>query len=74
MNEHQDAKGRPGRRTFLVGLLTGAGVVAALGAAVPRKAAGGKTEPTAPAGSAAEPILYRRTAEAERYYRTLYNA
>lgn len=73
MSERKDAKGSPGRRTFLVGLLTGAGVVAALGAAVPRKASGGKTAAGA-TSSAAEPILYRRTEEAERYYRTLYYA
>jgi len=58
-----------GRRTFLAGLLTGAGAAAAFGAA-PKKAAAKKTltrgEPTA------EPILYRRTREAERYYKTLY--
>jgi len=58
-----------GRRTFLVGLMTGAGVAAALGAG-PRKAAA-KTQPTtSPAGF--EPVLYRRTQEAERYYKTLY--
>jgi len=71
MSERKDAKGSPGRRTFLVGLLTGAGVVAALGATVPRKASGGKAE-TPPTKSAVEPVLYRRTEEAERYYRTLY--
>lgn len=68
MSKRKDAKGR---RTFLVGLLTGAGVVAALGAAVPRKASGGKEE-TPPTKGAVEPVLYRRTEEAERYYRTLY--
>lgn len=62
-------KNSVGRRTFLVGLLTGAGVAAALGAA-PRKAAGtkGPGQSGAPGGL----ILYRRTEEAERYYRTLY--
>lgn len=58
-----------GRRTFLAGLLTGAGVMTAVSAA-PRKAAA-KKEPGRGA-SAAGPILYRRTKEAERYYRTLY--
>lgn len=62
---------RPGRRTFLVGLLTGAGVVSALGTR--REAAvAGPRAPEPGRGGAAEPILYRRTAEAERYYRTLY--
>jgi len=57
-----------GRRTFLVGLLTGGGVVAALGA-TPRKATA-KKELTQ--GGSVGPILYRRTKEAERYYKTLY--
>jgi hypothetical protein len=59
-----------GRRTFLAGLLTGGGVAAGVGAA------SGKTKPTKaetprPA-AAADPVLYRRTEEAERYYRALY--
>lgn len=58
-----------GRRTFLAGLVTGAGVVAALGG-TPRKARAKK--PDEKAGSAKGMILYRRTEEAERYYRTLY--
>ena len=58
-----------GRRGFLAGLLTGAGVAAALGVA-PRKAAAKKKLTQGP--SPAEPILYRRTKEAERYYKTLY--
>lgn len=62
-------KNAVGRRTFLAGLLTGAGVAAALGAA-PRKAAAKKQSAKGPAGF--EPVLYRRTKEAERYYRTLY--
>ena len=58
-----------GRRGFLVGLLTGAGAAAAL-VGVGKKA----TETKAPRqeASAAEPVLYRRTEETERYYRTLY--
>jgi len=54
-----------GRRTFLKGLLTGAGVAVALGM-VPKKATA-QTKPGAP-----DPILYRRTEEVDRYYRTLY--
>lgn len=59
-----------GRRTFLAGLLTGAGVAAAVSAA-PRKVAAKKE--AGPAASAAAPVLYRRTKDAERYYRTLYS-
>jgi hypothetical protein len=58
-----------GRRTFLTGLVTGAGVVAALGGA-PRKTATKK--PEAGENQVAGQVLYRRTKEAERYYRTLY--
>lgn len=59
-----------GRRTFVAGLLTGGGVAAGLGAATgkaaPKKAeAERETTPD-------EPVLFRRTEEAERYYRTLY--
>jgi hypothetical protein len=61
----------PARRAFLVGLLTGGGAVAALASAP------GVTAPAASAASAAidpaAPILYRRSAEVERYYRTLYS-
>jgi hypothetical protein len=64
-----DTRKAPGRRNFLLGLLTGAGAVAAFTAA-PRSDAA-RTEP---AGPSAPPgmILYRRTEETERYYRTLY--
>lgn len=64
------AKKSPGRRAFLVGLLTGAGAAVALGTA-PRKAAAKKKKATQVA-SAAGPILYRRTKDVERYYKTLY--
>jgi hypothetical protein len=58
-----------GRRSFLVGLATGAGAVAAL-STVPEKAVATK-KPTADPGP---PVirLYSRTEETERYYRTLY--
>lgn len=59
-----------GRRTFLVGLLTGAGAVAALNVTPPTATA--TKEPASAAPRGPEPILYRRTGEAERYYRTLY--
>ncbi|MGH7263871.1 MAG: twin-arginine translocation signal domain-containing protein [Candidatus Rokuibacteriota bacterium] len=59
------------RRKFLAGILTGGGVAAAIGMR-PSKARASKE--SAPRQAApAEPILYRRTAEAERYYRTLYS-
>ncbi|MGH7309646.1 MAG: formate dehydrogenase [Candidatus Rokuibacteriota bacterium] len=58
-----------GRRRFLFGLLTGAGAVAALSSA--SQTATAKTEATA-APTGQQPILYRRTEESERYYRTLY--
>jgi hypothetical protein len=58
-----------GRRGFLVGLVTGAGVVGAV-SATRRKPAAAK-EP-GQAQTAFGPILYRRTEEAERYYKTLY--
>ena len=59
------------RRTFLVGLLTGAGAVAAL-SSLPKKAAAKRDEELAQAGSTIQPILYRRTKDVERYYKTLY--
>ncbi len=62
---------RPGRRTFLLGLLTGAGVASAVGTR--RDAVARPRAPESRRAAAAEPILYRRTAEAERYYRTLYS-
>lgn len=58
-----------GRRTFLFGLLMGAGAAAALVGAS-RKAT--ETKKPRQEASAAEPVLYRRTEETERYYRTLY--
>ena len=57
-----------GRRKFLVGMAAGAGVVAsALALRGRRPAAEGDTAKTP-----GEPVLYRRTAESERYYKTLY--
>jgi len=53
-----------GRRSFLKGLLTGAGLAVALGM-VPKKATA-QTKPGLP-----DPILYRRTEHVEKYYRTL---
>ncbi len=65
------AKTSVARRTFLVGLLTGAGAVAALRSAS-GKAVAKKERELAQVGAAPEPILYRRTHDVERYYKTLY--
>ena len=66
MHEQKQGRGfEGGRRSFLKGLLTGAGVAVALGM-VPKKAAAQK-KPGVP-----DPILYRRTEEVEKYYKSLY--
>lgn len=56
-----------GRRKFLKGLLTGAGVTAGLALAGKKKAVAAPKK-----SSSREPILYRRTKDVERYYKTLY--
>ena len=62
-----EARGKHPRRTFLTGFLaTIAGVTAALLA--PKKGRALEKNPAPEDG----PILYHRTEEAERYYRTLY--
>jgi hypothetical protein len=59
--------GRQPRRKFLTGFLaTVAGVTALL---LPKR---GRAEEKSPPAPEAGPILYHRTEEAERYYRTLY--
>ncbi len=60
--------GKQPRRKFLSRLLSCAGGAAALLLAPRRTAAEAKKSETSETG----PILYRRTEEAERYYRTLY--
>ena len=59
-----------GRRGFLLGALAGAGATSAIiltaGTAVVNS--GGVTG----SGTSTGPILYTRTKEAERYYKTLY--
>ncbi|MBI3126418.1 MAG: hypothetical protein HYZ11_02300 [Candidatus Tectomicrobia bacterium] len=57
------------RRGFLLGLLAGVGAIAAFGGAAKGSAAPGPSGAKRPH----DPVLYRRTEEAERYYRTLYN-
>ncbi len=65
------AKKPLGRRSFIAGLLTGAGAVGAM-VAIPRKATGKKEGPRDEVATG--PILYRRTEDVERYYRTLYRS
>jgi len=66
MGEQKQGRGfEGGRRLFLKGLLTGGGLAVALGM-VPKKTA------AQPKGGRPDPILYRRTEEVEKYYRTLY--
>jgi len=67
MKSDANSKSTVGRRGLLAGLATGLGVAAA--AAGTRKASAEGTVPAAPASTG--PILYRRTAEADRYYRTM---
>jgi len=57
------------RRGFLAGLVGGAGAVAA--ATAMAKSPTPSKAPEAPT-SAKGPVLYRRTEEVERYYKTLY--
>jgi hypothetical protein len=60
------------RRKFIAGVLTGGGLVAALATAAPKVRAAKSPAASRKTTSRAEPILYRRTEESERYYRTLY--
>lgn len=69
MSDQAKPKKSAGRRTFLVGLLTGAGAAAAASAA-PRAA--DTREPKAEPPTSSEPVLYRRTDDTHRYYRSLY--
>ena len=67
MDKNTQANG-PSRRKFLVGMLTGAGVATIAAVAVGKNGEKSATSDATPTG----PILYRRTAETERYYKTLY--
>jgi hypothetical protein len=58
----------PSRRKFLVGMLTGAGAATIAVASVGKGGEKAATSETPLSG----PILYHRTAETERYYKTLY--
>lgn len=59
---------RPTRRGFLAGMLASAGAVAVAVTAVGKARAAGSKADTNPEG----PILYHRTEESDRYYKTLY--
>lgn len=65
----RDGESRVGqaRRTFLARFLTGLGAAAAL-LSRPRRGRAAQPSGTPVKG----PVLYRRSAETERYYRTLY--
>ncbi len=59
---------KPGRRGFLAGLLTGVGAATLIGGVRGGKSEAKEKEPEQkPSG----PILYRRTPEIEKYYKTL---
>ncbi len=60
-----------GRRGFLLGMLTGAGAASA--AVVATRTAVVDQEGTDSTEALAGPVLYKRTDEAERYYKTLYS-
>ncbi len=61
-----ESRSDSGRRKFLKGLLTGAGVTVALGL-TGKKAVAAPQKP-----SSRDTVLYRRTEDVERYYKTLY--
>ena len=67
MSRNDEPQTRQARRTFLARTLAGLGAAAAL---LSRPRRGRAAQPGAT--PAKGPILYRRTAESERYYRTLY--
>ena len=67
MSRDGESQAGPARRTFLGRFLTGLGAAAAL-LSRPRRGRAAQPE----AAPATGPILYRRSTESERYYRTLY--
>lgn len=66
--EQKGLQGKQPRRKFLAGLLAGAAGITAWILAPKRARAEAKKSEASEAG----PILYHRTEETERYYRTLY--
>lgn len=71
MSSIMDKTKKPSRRNFLIGMATGAGV-AAVAMGTMGRAGRNAVQETEPEAAPAETVLYRRTAEAERYYKTLY--
>ncbi len=69
MEQNMDVKTGQQRRKFLAGFLARVVGIAAWLLAPKRARAAGKKS----AADATGPILYHRTEETERYYRTLYN-
>jgi hypothetical protein len=68
MDHTQEPKAGVGRRNFFAGLVSGLGVAALVLSGRKARAAGGK-----PARKGdRRPILYRRTAETDRYLKTMH--
>jgi hypothetical protein len=68
--EQNESQGKQPRRSFLGVFLAGAAGLGTLLLAPRRARVEAKKPPAVDPGTG--PILYRRTEEAERYYRTLY--
>ena len=68
MSRNGESQAGRARRAFLTRMLAGLGAAAAL-LSRPRHGRAAQHGSTVPAKG---PVLYRRTAETERYYRTLY--
>ena len=66
-----DTPQRSKRRTFLAGRVTGAGAAAAVAAVASAPPAAAKKPPATAKASPSDPVLFKRTEEAERYNRTL---
>ena len=72
MSRDGESQAGQARRTFLAKTLAGLGAAAAL-LSRPRRGRAAQPEAAQPEAAPANgPILYRRSAETERYYRTLY--
>ena len=67
MSRDSESQTGQARRTFLARMLAGVGAAAAL-LSRPRRGRAAQPESVPAKG----PVLYRRSAETERYYRTLY--
>ena len=62
---------KPGRRGFLFGMLTGVGAAALVSGVRGGKSEAKEAREKAPEQKPSGPILYRRTPEIEKYYKTL---